>query len=111
MRKTALPSIAIIAFLLLLGLAFSAGTASAQFDRADMSKPVSDLNNTGNTPHGGGDPDNPVPVLGPGQCMMGAEEVEHHEEIYGLPAERRGIIPLVPFAYMVKDAIASILLF
>jgi len=50
-------------------------------------------------------------VLGPGQCMTGAEDIEHHEEIYGLPTNRQGIIPMIPFALMVKGAVGSILLF
>jgi len=110
MRKTALPSIAFIALLLLLGLALTSGVASAQFERAELSKPDV-VTNTGNTPHGGGDPDNPVPVLGSGQMIMGDEEIEYREEIYGLPMDRRGRMPLLPFARLVKDSVASFLLF
>lgn len=111
MRRCTLPSPAILLLLAMVGLLLAAGSAQAQFDRAEMSKPVIDVNGTGNTPHGGGDPDNPVPVLESGQMMMGAEEIEHHEEIYGLPADRRVFGALVPYARVIRTAIGSILLF
>ncbi|MBN1824614.1 MAG: hypothetical protein JW958_00020 [Candidatus Eisenbacteria bacterium] len=109
MRRRTLSSPALLLLVVLALSVFVVGVAHAQFERADLSKPVV-ITNTDNTPHGGGDPDNPVPVLGQEQMAMGAEEIDYHEELYGLPADRRSFGPLVSFARLVKGAVASMLL-
>jgi hypothetical protein len=71
MHRKATYKLPILVFLISLGLAMAAGSASAQWD----GKTVKPCDPSGTVPedHGGGDPDNPVPMegCGGGESLQG----------------------------------------
>ena len=98
--------------LLLVLVAFSlvAGSASAQFDDETRIKPPTDGANVPGD-HGGGDPDNPVPLLGGGHMVMSDMGYDYQSVYVGTAAGALSKEDFFRIVMAVSGIVGEVLLF